>query len=297
MKWYGIVLIVIALMVIIFLLVAFYFLKTGNKKKVWDFQWLAKNPIAHRGYHLNDEKVPENSSIAFLRAIERNYTIEIDLNLTKDHKVVVFHDGTLARMCNDNHKVIEKTMEEISRMKLKNGEYSPMELTEFLTLVDGRTGILIEFKGEGKEIDRILCEESMKILKNYHGKWVMQSFQPSILKWFRKHYPMVPRGQLCHRYVLTKEERKNKEGTENENHSQLIRWMFTNMCANFIGRPNFISREWSSINRIVKLLHKMNVMLLVWTVNTKQAYQQVHKKVDNVIFEYLELDENGNLKQ
>lgn len=297
MKWYFILLLIL-LGVCVILCVGIVFLsKTGSNKKVLPYEWLFQSPIAHRGYHLNNQSIPENSSIAFTRAIEKNYLIETDLNLTKDHKVVVFHDGTLQRMCNDHHRVIEKTMDEIKQMKLQDGEYSPMELSEFLQLVDGKVGLLIEFKGEGKEINRILCEEAMKILKNYQGKWVMQSFQPGILKWFLKNYPTIPRGQLCHNYLPTKEERKNKKGKEKQEHSYLSRWLFTYMFANFIGRPNFISREWSSMNFMVRSLHRKHVPLLMWTVNTHEAYEIAKNEADNMIFEYLDLDQNGNIRK
>ena len=58
--------------------------------------WLRTKPIAHRGYWGGD--VPENSRAAYERAAEKGYPIEIDVYLTKDEKIVSFHDGTLKRM-------------------------------------------------------------------------------------------------------------------------------------------------------------------------------------------------------
>ena len=53
--------------------------------------WLACRPIAHRGLH--DEKYPENSLPAFIAAAENNYPIELDVQLSADDVIVVFHDS------------------------------------------------------------------------------------------------------------------------------------------------------------------------------------------------------------
>ena len=55
--------------------------------------------FAHRGYHCKERGIPENSMKAFRAAIARGYGIELDLHLTKDGRLAVFHDDTLERMC------------------------------------------------------------------------------------------------------------------------------------------------------------------------------------------------------
>ena len=57
-------------------------------KDIFD-SWITKTPIAHRGLHNKD--IPENSLSAFKNAIEHGYAIEIDLQITKDNKIIVFH--------------------------------------------------------------------------------------------------------------------------------------------------------------------------------------------------------------
>ena len=58
--------------------------------------WLKENIIAHRGIH--DNKVLENSLLSFKLAIDKNYIIELDVRLTKDNKVIVYHDSILKRL-------------------------------------------------------------------------------------------------------------------------------------------------------------------------------------------------------
>ena len=62
-----------------------------------NFQWLFDRPIAHRGLH--DEQYPENSMPAYEQAIAHDFNIEIDVHVSKDGEVVVFHDDNLKRVC------------------------------------------------------------------------------------------------------------------------------------------------------------------------------------------------------
>ena len=61
--------------------------------------------FAHRGLHSRDKAVPENSLEAFRLAAEAGYGIELDVQLSKDGQVVVFHDNTLDRVCGVHGRV------------------------------------------------------------------------------------------------------------------------------------------------------------------------------------------------
>ena len=71
-----------------------------------NISFLKDKLIAHRGDHDIKNKIPENSIPAFKKAINNNYTIELDVHLTKDNKIVVFHDNTLKRVCNINKIIV-----------------------------------------------------------------------------------------------------------------------------------------------------------------------------------------------
>lgn len=262
----------IILIIGILIFCLYLFLLFPGKKK--DMEWLCNRPIAHRGYHNQTKMCPENSKEAFLRAIEKNYHIEIDIRLTKDNEVVVFHDENVVRMCGKNSKVRDLTLAELKKLKLLGGTEEILTLKEFLDLVDKKVGCLIEFK---ETEDAILEPIAWEILKDYEGKWAMQSFQPSKLKWFKKNAPHILRGQLCLNYMDNKEK------------PWLIKFMFTNLLSNFIGRPQFISYHYSGVNKLnVKLLRKMHVPLFVWNIENEKIYQAVKGKCENIIFENLE---------
>ena len=55
--------------------------------------------IAHRGLHKGFD-IPENSILAFKKAKEKSYGIELDITISKDNQIVVFHDDSLDRLCN-----------------------------------------------------------------------------------------------------------------------------------------------------------------------------------------------------
>ena len=99
MKWYYILLIILACILLIF----FYLILPGNKKKCNDSSWLYKNYIAHRGLFNNEKGIIENSSTAFLKAIEKNFTIETDLHLTLDNKVLLWDE---LRLCGAYPKLL-----------------------------------------------------------------------------------------------------------------------------------------------------------------------------------------------
>ena len=296
MEWYYILLIVLDSIVVLLALVVYVFIKPGNKKKCYNYDWMYKKPIAHRGYFNNTNGIIENSKTAFERAIEKNYNIEMDISLTKDEEIIVYHDDDFKRLLKVDKKVSEMTLEEIKKLRYENSNDDILTFKEFLELIDGKTGLVIEYKSQNKKRNYILCEKSMELLKDYQGNYVVQSFDPIIVGWFKRNYPIIPRGQLCmiFDYKKTKEEAKGKgkKGLI----LRLTRWLYNNKLTNIVGRPLFLDHSHNDINFMGKLCHKFMPMI-VYTVKTKEDYDNIYNKVDNIIFENLDLDENGKFRK
>ena len=145
--------------------------------------------ISHRGIYDN-KKIYENTLDAFNIAIMKGYIIEFDIHLTKDNKIVVFHDDNLNRLINKNIIVENSNYQELNQQDIF---HIPL-LEEVLKLVDGKVPLLIEIKqlnNVGKFEERL-----MNILNKYKGAYAIQSFNPKVLLWFKKHYPSILRGQL-----------------------------------------------------------------------------------------------------
>ena len=70
---------------------------------------------AHRGLFSNADGVPENSLAAFEYAVMGGFGIELDLQLTADGEVVVFHDYSLKRMCGEDVKLSSLTLDELKK--------------------------------------------------------------------------------------------------------------------------------------------------------------------------------------
>ena len=116
---------------------------------------------AHRGLHDIKKGIPENSIPAFQAAIEAGYGIELDVHLTKDGKLVVFHDDDFRRICGEKGKVEETDYARMRTYRLsRTGEKIPL-LSEVLRLVDGKVPLLIEVKlpSADTEVCRRLDEE------------------------------------------------------------------------------------------------------------------------------------------
>lgn len=69
--------------------------------------------LGHRGY---SEKYPENTMIAFKKAIEGNFDgIETDVHLTKDNKLVLIHDEKINRTSNGKGYIKDYTYNELCK--------------------------------------------------------------------------------------------------------------------------------------------------------------------------------------
>ncbi len=123
--------------------------------------------FAHRGYHCAKMGVPENSMSAFRAALNRGYGIEIDLHLTRDGKLVVFHDDTLERICGRPDTVESLTYEELKNCRLSGTAETIPTFHEVLSLVNGRVPLLIELKIPDSSIH--ICRETLKALSYYPG--------------------------------------------------------------------------------------------------------------------------------
>ena len=258
----------IVLGVTVFLLLLFLILITPACRKHPHLENLKGLYIAHRGLHNIDKGIPENSLEAFKNAVNHGFAIENDIHLTKDGAVVVFHDDTLKRMCGINRKISEMTLGEIKELRLLSTRHTIPTLEECLEVIDGKVPLLIEFKNDGKTKE--LCAAADKILKNYGGKYFVQSFYPQVLLWYRHHNKKVCRGQLS---TTFKGESFYKR-------------LAGCLIFNFLSRPDFISYEHTYGNYPPrKLATKLGAFPVGWTYKNKEQTDKSKKYFKTFIFE------------
>jgi hypothetical protein len=180
---------------------------------------------AHRGLH--DKAIPENSLAAFAAAARAGYGIELDVQLSRDGVAMVFHDATLARVCGLEGKVADYTAAELQKMPLCGmAEHTIPTLADVLRTVDGRVPLLVEIKGYVQVAP--VCEATVALLDTYKGAYLIESFTPCVVHWFKKNRPAVIRGQLSSRLF-----RKGKRTLGN--------LIVQSLCCNFIAKPDFIA--------------------------------------------------------
>lgn len=72
--------------------------------------------LAHRGF---SGQYPENTMIAFEKAYEAGADgIELDVQLTNDGEVVIFHDETLERLTNGEGHLTDHTLDELKMLSI-----------------------------------------------------------------------------------------------------------------------------------------------------------------------------------
>ena len=177
------------------------------KCRIGDEHWLMKTPVAHRGLHAAEKGIPENSFKAYAAAIEKGYPIEMDVQLTKDNKLVCFHDDNLKRVTGEDSLIWDKTLDEVENLRLSGTDEKIPTFDEFLSFIDGRVPIVIELKSQRTK--GVIADEVIKRLDGYKGEFVVQSFDPFIMKEFRVKRPDFMNMNVVYIPVSTR-MRKNK---------------------------------------------------------------------------------------
>lgn len=228
---------------------------------------------AHRGLH--DATRAENSLSAFAAAKALGFGIELDVQLSRDGELVVFHDFDLSRVCGVEGLVCDFTSEELGKMRLSATEDTIPTLKSVLELIDGAVPLLIEIKSKnGKEgAAERLAEE----IKDYRGDFIVESFNPISLRRVRRLRPDIYLGILSMEYM--KEERFRRK---------LLYRLLENLCFNFLMRPDFIAYDKSGYaKRAVRhLRHSFGTPLIAWTVCSEEEERgAISHGFDTVIFE------------
>ncbi|WP_419769463.1 MAG: glycerophosphodiester phosphodiesterase family protein [Candidatus Marinarcus sp.] len=228
-------------------------------------KWLFKKPIAHRGLH--DIDACENSLSAFAKAVEGNYGIELDIQLTKDKQVIVFHDDNTKRMTSKSMNINQSSYDSLKTLKLLNTEDEIPLFRDVLKEIKGQVPLLIEIKNEktDEEFEYIIAN----ILDGYEGLFAIQSFNAKSMAWFKNNRPHFVRGLIF--------------GDEK---SSSVKIIFKFLMAYLTCKPHFVALDYLLLKTdIVKICHFMRIPLLCWTINSKAKAKKALALVDNIIFE------------
>src|ERR1700721_660514 len=108
--------------------------------------WLTSRPGAHRGLHDCARGLIENMPGAALAAIDGNFAIECDIQLTADGEAMVHHDDELGRLPEGAGALLGLTSTALREVRFKDTAERMMSLADLCILVRGRVPIIVEVK-------------------------------------------------------------------------------------------------------------------------------------------------------
>jgi len=180
---------------------------TNQRVTRWDFAPGSQSVpliIAHRGDTTN---APENTLFAFKQALNLGADgIELDVRLTKDEQLVVFHDRCLERTSNGSGPVNHSTLDEVRSLDAGswfgsgfNGEQTPT-LDEVFETLPSDFLINVEMKVIMKGM-RLIAHKVAEVVRR-HSRWdstLVASFNPISLYELKKIEPRISRGYIWSR--------------------------------------------------------------------------------------------------
>ena len=229
--------------------------------------------FAHRGLYTKNQSVPENSLPAFLAAVEAGYGVELDVQLTSDGQIVVFHDDSLERVCGVSGRVGDYTLAQLQRFSLFDTHQRIPFFTDVLEVLGGRVPVIIELKAGGDW--RALCEKTRDALRGYRGDVCVESFHPLLVRWFRRHAPEFLRGQLSEAYRFSR---------------RFLPWysalMMSRLFCNFLTHPQFLAYRIGPKCLSVRIAEWLGAMRVSWTARPGDDWAKLTRTSDCIIFEH-----------
>lgn len=236
-------------------------------------------PITHRGLHDREAGVIENSMPAFEAAIAAGYGIELDVQLTKDHQPMVFHDYDMARLTGEAGPIQMRDANTVRAMTLTDSDDTIFDLSDVLSLVAGRVPLLIEIKDQDGDmgpnvgpLERAVAQA----LSTYDGHAAVMSFNPYSTTLMGELCPNRPRGLVTSNFV-TKAWDPLSEKTR-ERLRAIPDYDGSGAC--------FISHDRKDLDsdRVAELKDQ-GAQVLCWTIKSQKQADAALKVADNITFE------------
>jgi glycerophosphoryl diester phosphodiesterase len=230
--------------------------------------WLARTPIAHRGLHSSAAGRPENSLAAFEHACVLGFPIELDVRLTRDRAMVVFHDRTLDRMTGVHARVDQLPVAEVTARSLAGTPERVPLLNDALELVAGRVPLLLHLKCEA--LSPVLEDGVRVALRDYAGEVAIQAFQARALWQLRRRGEERPIGRLSAQRAV----------------APSVPRFGGRMLSNHLTQPEFVGCRVEALpRRGVRYWQARGVTTLAWTVRSPAEATHAMRWADNYIFE------------
>ena len=239
--------------------------------------WLTARPVAHRGLHDIARGIVENMPTAAQAAVDGNFSIECDIQLSSDGEAMVHHDNALGRLTEGSGALLGKTAAELKSVQFKNTPERMMTLGDLCALVAGRVPLVIEVKSHF-DGDRRLVKRMADVLASYSGPAVGMSFDPDQVLALRELIPGLARGIVAER-EYTEEEWPEASPEQRRGMTQLRHA--------FRSRPHFVAYRVDELPAAAPWIARniFGLPLLGWTVRTPEQRARAARYTDQMIFE------------
>ncbi len=239
--------------------------------------WLTARPVAHRGLHDRAHGIVENMPGAITAAIDGNFAVEVDIQLSADGEAMVHHDDTLGRLTNGAGALRSLTASELKQVAFKDTTERMMTLGDLCALTAGRVPMVIEVKSHF-DGDRKLVKRMADVLAAYRGPVAGMSFDPDQVIGLRELAPALPRGIVAERHY-TAEEWPMASPAQRRDMTHLRHFFRT--------RPHFVAYSVNELPAPAPWIvrHLFGLPLLTWTVRTSEQRDRAARYADQMIFE------------
>ncbi len=227
--------------------------------------------LAHRGLFSASMNIIENSLEAFKQAKHLGYGVELDVQLSKDNQLLVFHDASLMRLCELNQLVQASTYQELKLLKLKHTESRICSFDEVCAL--NLPYLMIEIKPTQRRSETVRAV--LNTLRDYEMPYSLCSFDPRIVLEIKRQAPTVERGLIMEAYMT------------NQTLPFYQRLILELALFSGIIRPHYISFDVNHQSLVRTLYRLMKWPSAVWTVR-QQKHEDVLKEFQTLIFEQQE---------
>lgn len=237
-----------------------------------------KKPLlfAHRGF---SGRYPENSPIAFQAALEKTASdgIESDVHITKDGKLVIFHDATVERTSNGRGFIKDHTFEEMLQLDIgswMSPEFAGEHVWDFGQLLDfcKESKLLLNMELKNYEVfyeglEQMVADEICK--RKMQDQVFVSSFNHISMQHFKNICPEIETGLLYDKPFLDIDHYIQRSNADNMH-------------------PRYMLLQYQP--ELMELYHGRGMKVNTWTVNEEADMRDmITRGVDCIISNYPDL--------
>ncbi|MBP0483754.1 glycerophosphodiester phosphodiesterase family protein [Sagittula salina] len=236
-------------------------------------------PVAHRALHDRAAGRPENSRAAVRAAVEADYAIEIDLQMSADGVPMVFHDYQLQRLTGETGALRQRDAAALGAIRLTDAVDGIPTFVEVLEIVGGRVPLLVEVKDQdgamGPDVGPLEAAAA-SALRGYDGPLALMSFNPHSVEALGRLCPDRPVGLTSCAGTAEDYPTLPREAREALGRLEMADAM----------RLDFISHDHRDLhNPRVAELKARGVRVLCWTIRSPAEEAAARKIAENITFE------------